>query len=143
MMTLKELVKPLRVFRGDLTSNPIIEQLEMDSRQVKPGALFFCIKGYTDDGHDFAAQAVEKGAVALVAERELEVGIPVIVVPDSRRAMAKLANYFYQDPTSKLQLIGVTGTNGKTSITHILEQILLNDKKKNWINRDDVYENRR
>ncbi|GAF16477.1 UDP-N-acetylmuramoylalanyl-D-glutamate-2,6-diaminopimelate ligase [Bacillus sp. JCM 19046] len=107
-----------------------IEHLEMDSRLVENNTLFFCINGYTVDGHDFAKMAQEKGAVAIIAERPLPLSIPVIVVPDTKRAMAKLANRFYDEPTKKLQLIGVTGTNGKTSVTHILDQIFRDANQK-------------
>ncbi|MFV2046486.1 UDP-N-acetylmuramoyl-L-alanyl-D-glutamate--2,6-diaminopimelate ligase [Metabacillus litoralis] len=103
--------------------NPTISSLEMDSREVKPGSLFICIKGYTVDGHDFAQKAVEQGAVAIVAERNLDLDVPVIVVKDTKRSMAVLADIFYGQPTHSMHLIGVTGTNGKTTTTHIIEKI--------------------
>ncbi|MCG3056728.1 Mur ligase domain-containing protein, partial [Escherichia coli] len=84
---------------------------------VQPRALFICVNGYTVDGHDFAQTAVEKGAVAILAERPLDVDVPVILVKSTKRAMAVLADAFYGHPTQKLRLIGVTGTNGKTTIT--------------------------
>jgi UDP-N-acetylmuramoyl-L-alanyl-D-glutamate--2,6-diaminopimelate ligase len=103
--------------------NPTITSIEMDSREVKKGSLFICVKGYTVDGHDFAEQAIKNGAAAIIAERELPVDVPVIKVKDSRRAMAILADAFYGQPTHKLHLIGVTGTNGKTTTTYLIEQI--------------------
>lgn len=103
--------------------NPTISSLDMDSREVKPGSLFICIKGYTVDGHDFAQKAVEQGAVAIVAERNLDLDVPVIVVKDTKRSMAVLADIFYGQPTHSMHLIGVTGTNGKTTTTHIIEKI--------------------
>lgn len=75
------------------------------------------------DGHDFAQQAIDKGAVAIVAERPLSVSVPVILVSDTKRVMARLASRFYGEPTKQVNLIGVTGTNGKTSVTHILDQL--------------------
>ncbi|MFP7285045.1 UDP-N-acetylmuramoyl-L-alanyl-D-glutamate--2,6-diaminopimelate ligase [Shouchella clausii] len=122
-MELKELLRVLRGITPLKKEHQSIEiaHLEMDSRLVKQGTLFFCINGYTVDGHDFAKQAVEKGAVAVVAERPLALDVPVVVVRDTKRAMARLASHFYGEPTKRLQLIGVTGTNGKTSVTHILD----------------------
>ncbi|PGT81854.1 MULTISPECIES: UDP-N-acetylmuramoyl-L-alanyl-D-glutamate--2,6-diaminopimelate ligase [Bacillaceae] len=110
--------------------NPTISSLEMDSREVKPGSLFICIKGYTVDGHDFARKAVEQGAVAILAERNLDLDVPVIVVKDTKRSMAVLADIFYGQPTHSMHLIGVTGTNGKTTTTHIIEKIFNEAKKQ-------------
>ena len=104
--------------------NPEITSIENDNRKVNPGSLFICIKGYTVDGHDFAQSAEKNGAAAVLAERELPVNIPVIIVKDTKRAMAVLADYFYGHPTQKLHLIGITGTNGKTTTSHLIEKIL-------------------
>ncbi|MFD1735721.1 UDP-N-acetylmuramoyl-L-alanyl-D-glutamate--2,6-diaminopimelate ligase [Bacillus salitolerans] len=112
------------------TENPLITTIEMDSREVKNGSLFICIKGYTVDGHDFANQALEKGAVAVISEKPLKLSVPVIVVKDTKRVMAILSDAFFGQPTQKLQLIGVTGTNGKTSTTHILEKMIAAHGKK-------------
>ena len=75
------------------------------------------------DGHDFAEDAEKKGAVAVLAEKELPLEIPVIIVKDTKRAMALLADFFYGHPTQKLNLIGITGTNGKTTTSHLIEKI--------------------
>lgn len=101
-----------------------ITSIENDNRNVEEGSLFVCIKGYTVDGHDFASSAVEKGAVAVIAERQLNLPVPVFVVKNTRRAMALLADAFYGQPSQQLHLIGVTGTNGKTTISHIIDKIL-------------------
>jgi UDP-N-acetylmuramoyl-L-alanyl-D-glutamate--2,6-diaminopimelate ligase len=90
-----------------------ITDLAYDNRQVHAGTLFFCVTGFTRDGHDFAPDAVARGSVALVVERRLNLGVPEIVVPSVREAIAPLAAAFYRDPTAKLQTVGVTGTNGK------------------------------
>ena len=103
--------------------NPEITSIENDNRKVIDGSLFVCIKGYTVDGHDFAQLAVEHGAAAVIAERPLDLDVPVIVVRDSSRAMAVLADAFYGHPTQKMRLIGITGTNGKTTTSHLLEKI--------------------
>lgn len=102
----------------------------MDSRLAKPGSLFFCIKGYTVDGHQYVEEAIQNGAVAVIAERALQVSVPVIVVPDAKRAMAILADIFFEQPTQKLHLIGITGTNGKTTTTHIIESIFQKHRQK-------------
>ena len=101
-----------------------VSSLAYDSRRVGPGALFFCVRGEKVDGHDFAAQVVESGAVGLVVERELDVGVPQVVVGDARAAMAPLAARFHGDPTAELRVVGVTGTNGKTTTAFLLREIL-------------------
>jgi len=129
-MKLQTLLSYLHDFTSYVGENPTITSIEMDSRQVKKGSLFICIKGYTVDGHDFAEVAVQNGAAAIVAEHDLNVNVPVVIVKDSRRAMAVLADAFYGQPTQKLHLIGVTGTNGKTTTTHIIEHIFRQASKK-------------
>src|SRR5271167_2622489 len=101
-----------------------ITELAYDSRRVGPGGLFFCVSGFRSDGHDFAAQAVHRGAVALVVERPLGLGVPEVVVESARAAMAPLAARFNADPTSKLRVVGVTGTNGKTTTTYLVRALL-------------------
>ena len=101
-----------------------IEDLAFDARQVRPGALFFCVPGQRADGHDFAPEAVAKGAVALVVERPLDAPVPQIVVSDARRAMAVAANVFFGSPTRELVVAGVTGTSGKTTTAYLLHAIL-------------------
>lgn len=129
-MKLNTLLGHLLVCRNHSSENPEISSLETDSRKVTDGSLFICIKGYTVDGHDFAAQAVEDGAAAVVAERPLDIPVPVAVVPDTRRAAAVLADAFYGHPTKRLHLIGVTGTNGKTTTTHLIQDIFLDAGRK-------------
>ncbi|GGJ55088.1 UDP-N-acetylmuramoyl-L-alanyl-D-glutamate--2,6-diaminopimelate ligase [Anoxybacillus voinovskiensis] len=130
MMKLQTLLSYLHDFTIYSGENPTITSIEMDSRKVTKGALFICIKGFTVDGHAFASQAVANGAVAVIAERPVDVPVPVVLVRDSKRAMAVLADAFYGQPTHKLHLIGVTGTNGKTTTTHLIEQIFRKAEKK-------------
>src|SRR6266540_6292389 len=101
-----------------------ISELAYDAREVPPGALFFCISGDRVDGHEFAPQAVEAGAVALVVERPLELNVPQVVVPSVRAAMPRAAVEFFGNPTAELQVIGITGTNGKTTTAYLLRAIL-------------------
>jgi UDP-N-acetylmuramoyl-L-alanyl-D-glutamate--2,6-diaminopimelate ligase len=101
-----------------------VAELAYDSRKTVPGTLFFCVVGEKRDGHEFAAQVVEAGAVALIVERELDVGVPQVVVRDARAAMAPLAAQFYGDSTSELRVVGVTGTNGKTTTAFLVREIL-------------------
>ncbi len=107
---------------GDAATEVV--ELAYDSRRVMAGALFFCVPGEKVDGHAFAAKAIEAGAVALVVERELEVGVAQVVVANARAAMAPLAARFYGEPTSELKVAGITGTNGKTTTAFLLREIL-------------------
>jgi UDP-N-acetylmuramoyl-L-alanyl-D-glutamate--2,6-diaminopimelate ligase len=86
--------------------------------------LFFCVRGEKRDGNDFAAQVVEAGAAALVVERELEVDVTQVIVGDARAAMAPVAARFWRDPTQELRVVGVTGTNGKTTTAFLIREIL-------------------
>jgi UDP-N-acetylmuramoyl-L-alanyl-D-glutamate--2,6-diaminopimelate ligase len=101
-----------------------VRDLAYDSRTVASGALFFCVRGTHVDGHELAAEAVSRGAVALVVERELDVPVQQILVADSRRAMAAAAVAFFGDPSRELDVAAVTGTAGKTTTTYLLHEIL-------------------
>ncbi|WP_082147164.1 UDP-N-acetylmuramoyl-L-alanyl-D-glutamate--2,6-diaminopimelate ligase [Rubeoparvulum massiliense] len=100
-----------------------ITKITDKSNEVVPGTLFVCIPGYRVDGHQFAEEAVAKGAVAIVASQPVEVTVPTLYVRNTRRALAILLDRFYDHPTQHLRLIGVTGTNGKSTVTYLLEQI--------------------
>ena len=107
---------------GDAATEVV--ELAYDSRRVVAGTLFFCVPGEKVDGHEFAAGAVEAGAVGLVVERELELDVAQVVVPDVRAAMALVAARFNGDPTGELRVAGITGTNGKTTTAFLLRSIL-------------------
>src|SRR3954471_9125773 len=102
----------------------VVTGLTFDNRSGGPGALFFCVPGFTRDGHDFADDAVARGAVGLVVERPLGLGVPEVVVPDVRAAMAVAAARFYGDPTARLRVAGITGTNGKTTTAFLTRALL-------------------
>ena len=118
---LSRAVSPLRT----VGAAPVtISDLTYDARAVVPGALFVCIRGLRADGHHFAPDAVARGAVALVVERELELAIPQLVVQDARLAMGLAADAFFGRPTRDLAVAGVTGTNGKTTTAFLLFAVL-------------------
>ena len=101
-----------------------IRELAYDAREVPRGSLFFCVPGATVDGHDLAADAVGRGASALVVERRLELDVPQLVVSTVRAAMPRAAVEFFGDPTARLPVVAVTGTNGKTTTAYLLWSIL-------------------
>ncbi|MBE7080734.1 MAG: UDP-N-acetylmuramoyl-L-alanyl-D-glutamate--2,6-diaminopimelate ligase [Clostridiales bacterium] len=110
------------IAKGEWERN--IEALSADSREKHDNTLFFCLIGENADGHAYAAEAIKNGAVALVSERELFVEVPQIIVQDVRETLGILASVFYGEPSQKMQVIGVTGTNGKTTTAHMLTSIL-------------------
>ncbi len=103
---------------------PEISALSYDSRRVGEGTLFFCVRGERADGHDFAAAAVADGAAALVVERPLALGVPEVLVSSAREAMALAAARFEGDPTASLRVIGITGTNGKTTTAFMARALM-------------------
>jgi len=126
-MKLLKLINGLaqRTVQGSLDLE--ITGIAYDSRKVVPGGLFVAVSGHRQDGHRFVGQALAQGAVAVVTERELPqvpAAVARITVPDSREALAYLAAAFYDYPANKLHLIGITGTNGKTTTAYLLESIL-------------------
>ena len=125
-MKLKDLLKGIGYIKIVGTGDIEIGDMYYDSRRVTADSLFFCIKGLTVDGHNYAAQAVERGAKALVLERDVNTteDITKVFVRDSKVAMANIAKNYYKDPTQGITFIGVTGTNGKTTITHLVKAVL-------------------
>jgi UDP-N-acetylmuramoyl-L-alanyl-D-glutamate--2,6-diaminopimelate ligase len=109
--------------RGDPDRAEIVA-IGHDSESVVPGALFCCVPGARADGHDFAAAAVARGAVALLVQRFVDVAVPQVLVDDVRTAMAGMAAALYGHPSRRMAVVGVTGTNGKTTTTHFLRAIL-------------------
>jgi UDP-N-acetylmuramoyl-L-alanyl-D-glutamate--2,6-diaminopimelate ligase len=107
--------------RGD--ANVVVREVALDSREVAPGALFFCVPGANADGHGFGREAVRSGAAALVVERWLDLEVPQIRVRSVRRAMGPMSATVFGDPSDPLTMVGVTGTNGKTTVVHLLEAV--------------------
>jgi UDP-N-acetylmuramoyl-L-alanyl-D-glutamate--2,6-diaminopimelate ligase len=116
-MTLRELM-------GGGAPDVEITGLAYSTADVAAGSLFFCVPGFRADGHDFAPDAIERGAAALVCERELGLGVPEFVVPSVREAMGPIASRFYGEPTGELRVVGITGTNGKTTTAFLTRSIL-------------------
>ncbi|MFL0246741.1 UDP-N-acetylmuramoyl-L-alanyl-D-glutamate--2,6-diaminopimelate ligase [Candidatus Clostridium stratigraminis] len=127
-MQLKDLLRGIKysIIKGNSDIN--INKVEYDSRKVNEGDVFFCITGFKVDGHDFALGAVKNGAAVIVCEREIMIeglsGYTVVKVEDSREALAVASSNFYGEPSKKLRMIGITGTNGKTTSTFMMKAIL-------------------
>ncbi len=109
--------------KGDLEKE--VSSIAYDSREVKENSLFVAISGFSVDGHTFIDKAIEKGATAVITEKDIQVdgNVTILKVEDSRQALAKVSTNFYDQPTEKLNLIGITGTNGKTSTTYFIKSI--------------------
>lgn len=130
-MKLNDLLKGINILsvNGDL--NIDINNIAYDSRKVKENTLFICIKGFNSDGHKYIESAIEKGAKAFLVQEDINIeGYTFIKVEDTRASMANVADNFYNNPSKELGVIGVTGTNGKTSITTFLSEILSSNNKK-------------
>ncbi|MBQ5860836.1 MAG: UDP-N-acetylmuramoyl-L-alanyl-D-glutamate--2,6-diaminopimelate ligase, partial [Alistipes sp.] len=123
MKQLSELLTSTAVVQFLTSSDPEIGALEYDSRKIKAGDCFFAVRGTQSDGHNYIASAIESGAVAVVCQtlpQQLNEGVSYIVVEDSNKAMADMAAAFYDYPSEELELVGVTGTNGKTTVATLL-----------------------
>ena len=123
-MKLKELLAPLDV--RELHADPELDitGISYDSRTTKPGELFVAVTGFAADGHIFIPKAVERGAAAILCERAPEADIPYVVAGSTRRALALVSAAWFGHPADRMTMIGVTGTNGKTTSTYLLKHIL-------------------
>ncbi len=125
---LKEIVNQIRIAEILGSEDIGIDQLEFDSRKVHPGSLFIAVKGLNTDGHQYIQQAIQKGAIAILCENipsKINETVTYIRVADSCFSMGIIASNFYDNPSSKLQLVGVTGTNGKTTTVSLLHELFL------------------
>ncbi|MGI8845582.1 MAG: UDP-N-acetylmuramoyl-L-alanyl-D-glutamate--2,6-diaminopimelate ligase [Thermoleophilaceae bacterium] len=114
----------LRDLMGNGAPEVEVTGLAYSSRSVSEGTLFFCVPGFQVDGHDFAPDAVSRGAAALVCQRPLGLGVPEVIVDDVRAAMGPAAARFHGDPTAMLRVVGITGTNGKTTTAFLIRDVL-------------------
>lgn len=131
-------MKLSELFPGvSLSEDPEIRGLKSNSREIEPGDLFLCVKGVNADRHNYIGDAVKRGAAAALVSREVEASIPCVKVPDVDEALDELYNRFYDRPQDKLCLIGVTGTDGKTSTATII-QTLLGDENCGYIGTNGV-----
>ncbi|WP_160031590.1 UDP-N-acetylmuramoyl-L-alanyl-D-glutamate--2,6-diaminopimelate ligase [Paenibacillus sp. An7] len=126
-MKLQELINQLRVKHTNGDTNVEVSGVSIHSQTLNPGDIFVCIPGVSglqEDRHLFIDKAVEAGAAAVIVERDVKVSVPTVKVSDARYALAVLANHLYGYPSTELKLIGITGTNGKTTTSYMLESIL-------------------
>ncbi len=126
IVRLSDLFRDVPGFRVVGDPSTTVSYLSYRSAEAGPGHLFFCVPGFTRDGHDYAAEAMERGAVALCVERELDLDVPQVVVPSVRWAMGPVASVLHEYPSARLAVVGVTGTNGKTT-SAFLTAFLLNE----------------
>ena len=131
-MRLRQLIDGMEIV--DFQGNPELEivNISYDSRAIRPGSLFVALKGHAQDGHHFIEDAILNGALAVVSELSPgpcafpnENGVAMIQVPDSRETLSRLAVRFFDSPFKKMNLIGITGTNGKTTTAYLFESILV------------------
>ena len=127
---LAEVIKEIEMQASSGNTQVIIGGMSMDSRKVQPGDLYACVPGFKVDGHDFAEKAVTSGAVALVVDHFLPINVPQVKVAKVREVIGPLAAAVYGYPSEQLELVGVTGTNGKTTITYLIEKIGTKHSKK-------------
>ena len=127
---LKELVKEVNILNATDIANNKITSLTADSRQVVPGTLFVAVAGLTVDGHDYVQDAVSRGCAAVLVDKGfcrglgLEKKISCLETTDTKAVLGKVAAAFWQKPAQKMVMIGITGTNGKTTSTYLLESIV-------------------
>ncbi len=128
-MNLENLIKNLEAKVIGETNLDILD-ITYNSKKVKKGSLFVCLCGENSDGHDFAKDAEKNGAAAILCEKQVQVNIPQIVVSSTRKALSKVFSCFYDNPQNKLKIIGLTGTNGKTTTSFLIKSILEESGKK-------------
>ena len=127
LQSMRDLLEVRGVFRF---RDVRVEGLAFHSHEVRTGSLFFAVPGGTRDGAEFVDDAVERGAVAVVAEREIPTTVPLLIVENAAVALAKAANLFYESPSSSLSVIGITGTNGKTTTSYLVRHCLEMDNRQ-------------
>lgn len=148
MKTLERLIACTEVKSIIGNVNSEVSDITADSREVKKGSLFICLEGVHVDGHDYATVAADRGASVIIASKEINVSdlITVVYVEDPRKAMEDITPYFFDYPSKKMRMIAVTGTNGKTTTTHIIAHILRQQGYKvgvigtlHWLINEEAY----
>ncbi|MDD3236637.1 MAG: UDP-N-acetylmuramoyl-L-alanyl-D-glutamate--2,6-diaminopimelate ligase [Candidatus Gastranaerophilales bacterium] len=129
-MLLSEILKGIKGYKLINESQADITGISYNSKTTKSGDIFVCLNGEHSDGHDYAEMAVNNGATALMCEKELPFNLPQIVVTSTRQQIAEVATAFYEVPSKDLNLIGITGTNGKTTVTHLIQRIVEENDEK-------------
>jgi len=125
-MKIKNLIENVNVIENRSDTETNISGICYDTRTIRNGELFVAIRGFETDGHKYIENAVENGAVCVICEEAPSVSIPYIIVEDSRKALATISAVWFGHPAKKLKIVGVTGTNGKTSVTNLVKHILEN-----------------
>ena len=123
-MKLRQLLAGIHVLESAVDMDLEINEVCYDSRKAAPGCLFVAISGFASDGNRFIPMAMEKGAVAVVTAKKPDISVPYILVDNDRLALALLGRNFFGDPAASMKIIGITGTNGKTSVTLLLKQVI-------------------
>ena len=118
------------LFENNIENSSIITGISYDSREVKASDIFVCLVGEKTDGHNYIKDAEAKGAKAILAQRKINSNLPVIYVQDTQQSIGRVANLFYKEPSKQIRIIGVTGTNGKTTTTHLVQHIFENNDLK-------------
>lgn len=129
-MKLSELIKNLKVLNTNIQQNMDIKNISISSKHISDDCLFICIKGLNTDGNHYIDEAIKSGCVAVVTENKLNDNIPHIVVDDARKAFSVISSNYFGNPSKELKLIGITGTNGKTTTSYLIKSILENNGKK-------------
>ncbi|HCR52834.1 MAG TPA: UDP-N-acetylmuramoyl-L-alanyl-D-glutamate--2,6-diaminopimelate ligase, partial [Cytophagales bacterium] len=126
MRELKDILYKVNITSASGDMGIVVDGIAFDSRKVKKGFLFVAVKGTQSDGHSFIANAIQKGAIAVVSEKLPETlieGVTFVTVKNSSKALGVMASNFYHNPSAKLKLVGVTGTNGKTTVATLLYKL--------------------
>ena len=123
-MKLKKLLEKVDIIENQSDIEMNVSGICYDTRAMRRGELFVAIRGFETDGHKYIEAAVESGAICVICEETPKVSIPYIIVPDSRKALALISSVWFEYPANKMKIVGVTGTNGKTSVTNLIKHII-------------------